>query len=274
MYSTNLTDSESTVDSGMTSLSYSPDTEFLNRMTSDVIWEELQTQISNISLILATDYLSLLEMRKEVISNQVNASQDQKLISDFKTAETDFYKKIATAIITSFGIVPVDEDIFDDCSLTGISSIRDFTKGLYRMLYLSRPERVIRIIRDYISTNYKSIAADKGSLTDRKDLDVFVNRKRVNTLEEALIISSLSSIVNSFVLAPPEELVSDPLATIIGEDDVDYEFSLVYRVLDKYVGNEFLQTFLRVSEESRDFNFRLESELKVYFLEKFAPKEQ
>lgn len=274
MASVNLNDNETVTNSGMSSLSYSHDNEFLNRMTSDVIWEELQTQISNISNINTTDYLSMLEMRKEIIANQVKNSGDQQLINDFRTAESDFYKKVATAIVTSFGIVPVEDDIFDDCSLVGTASVRDFTKGLYRMLYISRPARIISIIRDYISTNYKAIAAEKGSLTDRKDLDVFVNRKRVNTLEEALIISSLNSIVANFISATPDELAFDPLATIIGEDDSDYEYNLVYRVLDKYVGNEFLQTFLKVSEESRDFNFTLESELKVHFLEKFAPKEQ
>jgi two-component system heavy metal sensor histidine kinase CusS len=43
-----------------------------------------------------------------------------------------------------------------------MASVRDFTKGLYRMLYINRPTRIISIIRDYISTNYKAIAAEKG----------------------------------------------------------------------------------------------------------------
>jgi hypothetical protein len=117
-----------------------------------------------------------------------------------------------------------------------------------------------------IESEKSSFIKSYKSEIDKKDIETYVNRKKMISFDNVVLIMSMQNIVEDIINTDFTCISDDPFDFLVAGCEGDYVVSR----MKEYIGEVFIQDFIRKFISPLDKNstkFKLISDLSVYFTE-------
>ena len=243
---------------------YFPDEidEFSITTRTDLMVDAILEQISDIKTSVdVSDIFSSLRDRYNfsILINEANTEVLQNIKNSMMNVYTTLFQEM---VCTHFDI---SEETFEGY-YHSINDIRSLAENAYDVFYMHRYFFILNLFKNIISAEKASFIRSYKTEIDKKDIETYVNRKKLSNFDNVVLIMSMENIVNDIMNMDFSSIGRDPFEMIIEGHE---EMFIVERAKE-YFGEVYIQDFIPkfISPlQKNSIKFRLISDLCVYFTE-------
>ena len=225
---------------------------FLMTVGSDLILQNMREQFHKPSA-RPINYLAVLEERMNLFMRMRVDGDEEARAAEHQRMR--LREELLDHLLSPYGV-----DAEDVADIT--SDVRGLLSAAYATFVLNRGRFVQSYFTRSILGRLVPLAKEARSDLSRTDKSVANVRKRVRTLDAALVICRLETILDELHAEPVLDADESPLEALIGDAEDEYEAAATLRALDDHFGIEGLREACRPFLEDEELRAVLAHEVE------------
>ena len=235
--------------------------DFIITTRSDLMVGSILEQVQDTNNITnTTDILSALKERFNYII-LINESNPE-IIEQTKVCMLNVYTTIFQEMVCSnFDIA---EETFEKY-YHSINDIQTLTESAYEFFVLNRYKFILNLFKNIIYRDQDSFIASYKPEIDKKDIETYVNRKKLSSFDNVVLIMSMENIVNDIIETDFSAYGSeDPFDLIVEGHEGDFIVSQMTEMFGEVYVENFIKKFISPLVKNSN-KYKLISDLSVHF---------
>jgi hypothetical protein len=249
----------------------------LNHSEKDIAYQLFSTdnlnnafleQISNVSESITQNFLNDIYLRFKIYRDKFTLNNDIDSLNTLSNLESKFISDNFSLIASKFDFN--EESLEEIKELSTPSELKDLLIAMYTMFIIRKKYHMISFLKNQISLRNTDIVEFCKTRVDRKDIDIFCTRTKVNSLNAAYLVSCIDLVID-FVINNFNLTVSDrSFIEIMSEEFLDdYYVSVCNKYLPDFEPLTIANTFFKSFKSDISLNVAITNEIKLWILESF-----
>jgi hypothetical protein len=225
-------------------------------------------QISNNSESISQNFLNDIYLRFKIYKDKFSINKDSESLNMLMNIEKKFISDNLSLMLAKYDFSAESIEEIKEVSIP--SELKDLLISFYTMVIIRKKYHMISFIKNQINLRSSEIIEFCKTKVDRKDIDIFCTRTKVNSLNAAYLVSCIDLVID-FTINNFNLTISDKAFIEIASEEFidDYYVVVCNKLLLDFEPMTISMAFFQSFRKDVALNVNVTNEIKIWVLENF-----